>query len=237
MRADMLAQARRRRRSRRLADFGRYMIGDIVLRGERAVPRPQVGRHRRRARRATRSTTLVDIVRRRRPAHGAVAAARRRQRRRLGAPPGAVGRRPTSCSAAPTPAPTSTACSARPIPTRFLADSLRGRQLRARWSGRCTLMTDIPARLFGLRDRGRVEAGRARRPRRVRSRAPSARRRRALVFDLPGRASACSPIRSASYRVFVNGAETLVDGEPTGAVAGTVLRSGRDTTGPDLRWE
>jgi N-acyl-D-aspartate/D-glutamate deacylase len=32
-------------------------------------------------------------------------------------------------------------------------------------------------------------------------------------------------------RVLVNGVETIRDGEPTGARAGTVLRAGRDTTG------
>ena len=31
------------------------------------------------------------------------------------------------------------------------------------------------------------------------------------------------------HRVFVNGEETVTDGNPTGATAGSVLRSGRDT--------
>ena len=32
-------------------------------------------------------------------------------------------------------------------------------------------------------------------------------------------------------RVLVNGVETISDGAPTGARAGTILRAGRDTTG------
>ena len=43
-------------------------------------------------------------------------------------------------------------------PTRFLADCLRGRQLVS-LERAVQLMTDVPARLFGLRDRGRVEVG------------------------------------------------------------------------------
>ncbi len=54
------------------------------------------------------------------------------------------------------------------------------------------------------------------------------------VFDLPGASKRLLADPIGMHRVFVNGTETLVDGEPTGAVAGTVLRSGRDTTGPHL---
>ena len=54
-----------------------------------------------------------------------------------------------------------------PYTTRFLGDTLRGRKLvpieRA-----VQLITDVPARLFGLKDRGRLVEGCARRPRRLR---------------------------------------------------------------------
>jgi N-acyl-D-aspartate/D-glutamate deacylase len=45
-----------------------------------------------------------------------------------------------------------------PYPTRFLADCLRGRRLLT-MERAARLMTDIPARLFGLRDRGRLAVG------------------------------------------------------------------------------
>ena len=61
-----------------------------------------------------------------------------------------------------------------PYPTRFLDDCLRGRQLvpveRA-----VQLMTDVPARLFGLRGRGRLAVGYRGRCGRVRSRADRSR--------------------------------------------------------------
>ena len=103
---------------------------------------------------------------------------------------------PTSCSAAPTPAPTSTACCGAPYPTRFLADCLRGRQLLS-LERAVQLMTDVPARLFGLRDRGRIAVGCARRPRGVRSGHRRRRRRPASCSTSRVRACACSPIRSA----------------------------------------
>ncbi|HUJ64160.1 MAG TPA: amidohydrolase family protein, partial [Acidimicrobiales bacterium] len=45
-----------------------------------------------------------------------------------------------------------------PYPTRFLADTLRGRQLVS-LERAVQLMTDAPARLFGLVDRGRIQEG------------------------------------------------------------------------------
>jgi len=114
-----------------------------------------------------------------------------------------------------------------PYPTRFLADTLRGRRL-VTLERAVQLMTDVPARLFGLRDRGRlvegayadivvfdpeeVDGGTARR-----------------VHDLPGQSLRLTAPSYGVRRVLVNGIESVVDGEPTGTLSGTVLRSGRDT--------
>ena len=94
----------------------------------------------------------------RRPAHGPVADPARRRRRVVGAAPARCGPTTGPCSAAPTPAPTSTACAARPYTTRFLGDTLRGRKLVS-LERAVQLITDVPARLFGLQDRGRVAEG------------------------------------------------------------------------------
>src|ERR1700722_386506 len=110
-----------------------------------------------------------------------------------------------------------------PYPTRFLADTLRGRRL-VTLERAVQLMTDVPARLFGLRDRGRlvegayadivvfdpeeVDGGTARR-----------------VHDLPGQSLRLTAPSYGVRRVLVNGIESVVDGEPTGTLAGTVLPS------------
>jgi N-acyl-D-aspartate/D-glutamate deacylase len=114
-----------------------------------------------------------------------------------------------------------------PYPTRFLADTLRGRRLlpveRA-----VQLLTDAPARLFGLRGRGRIEAGAwadivVLDPATVDAGPPR------VATDLPGGSGRLlsSPIGVA--HVLVNGVEIVTDGATTGATPGTVLRSGRDT--------
>jgi N-acyl-D-aspartate/D-glutamate deacylase len=114
-----------------------------------------------------------------------------------------------------------------PYPTRFLADTLRGRKLVS-LERAVQLITDVPARLFGLRDRGQlregayadvvifdpdtINAGPARR-----------------VYDLPGDSLRLIASSSGVTSVFVNGVPSIADGEPTGALSGTVLRSGRNT--------
>jgi N-acyl-D-aspartate/D-glutamate deacylase len=115
-----------------------------------------------------------------------------------------------------------------PYPTRFLADTLHGtRPLPVERAVR--LMTDVPARLFGLRDRGRLAPGWCADvtvvdPELVGS-GPVRR-----AYDLPGGAYRLMSMPTGVVRVLVNGVETIRDGVPTHARPGVVLRSGRDTT-------
>jgi N-acyl-D-aspartate/D-glutamate deacylase len=97
-------------------------------------------------------------------------------------------------------------------------------------------LTDVPARLYGLRERGRVTEGWW---------------ADLLVFDpdtiapgvihtrtdLPAGAPRLYAEASGVLHVLVNGTEIATDGKASGETPGTVLRSGRDTvtvtaTGP-----
>jgi N-acyl-D-aspartate/D-glutamate deacylase len=112
-------------------------------------------------------------------------------------------------------------------PTRFLGDMLRGRKLIPVEQA-VRLMTQVPAELFGLRDRGTLEVGRMADvvvidPETVGS--ESAR----MVADLPG---GCERLTAGSFgveRVLVNGTAVVEKGEAVGATPGTLLRSGIDT--------
>jgi N-acyl-D-aspartate/D-glutamate deacylase len=114
-----------------------------------------------------------------------------------------------------------------PYPTQFLADCLRGRKLlpveRA-----VQLLTQAPARLFGLRERGELREGWAADvavldPARVGA-GPVER-----AEDLPGNSWRLISRSTGVARVLVNGQPIVADGESTGRVPGTLLRSGRDT--------
>ncbi|HEX2576424.1 MAG TPA: amidohydrolase family protein, partial [Aquihabitans sp.] len=114
-----------------------------------------------------------------------------------------------------------------PFPTRFLADTLRGRKLVS-LERAVQLMTEVPARLFGLRDRGLLAEGFHADvvvvdPETVGSELAE------LVHDLPGDSPRLTADSTGVVRVLVNGVTTVVDGVATGELPGRVLRSGRDT--------
>ncbi|WP_328888518.1 N-acyl-D-amino-acid deacylase family protein [Streptomyces sp. NBC_00316] len=114
-----------------------------------------------------------------------------------------------------------------PYTTRFLGDCLRGRRL-VPLEHAVRMLTDDPARLFGLRDRGRIQEGFHADlvlfdPERIDA-GPAT-----LVHDLPGDSPRLDSKAIGIVSVRVNGVETLREDKVTGAVPGTVLRSGRDT--------
>jgi N-acyl-D-aspartate/D-glutamate deacylase len=111
--------------------------------------------------------------------------------------------------------------------TSMLGDAVRARGLLS-WEQAVRQLTDIPARLYGLRDRGRLVPGAF---------------ADVVVFDpttighsavrtrddLPGGASRLYAEATGICHVLVNGTEIARDGEFTGATPGSILRSGRDT--------
>lgn len=112
-------------------------------------------------------------------------------------------------------------------PTSFLADCLRRRRL-VPMERAIQMMTEAPAKLFGLADRGLVREGMQADlfifdPETVGSEPAT------LVNDLPGGSPRLIADAIGVVRVLVNGVETIVDGAPTGRLPGTLLRSGRDT--------
>ena len=95
------------------------------------------------------------------------------------------------------------------------------------------LLADVPARLYGLAERGRVERGWhadlvVLDPGRVGSDEV------AMRFDLPGGAGRLYAGSQGVDHVLVNGRPIVTDGAVTTERAGTLLRSGRDTYTPAL---
>jgi N-acyl-D-aspartate/D-glutamate deacylase len=111
--------------------------------------------------------------------------------------------------------------------TSMLGEGVRKRGLLS-WEEAVHQLTDVPARLYGLRGRGRLapdyaadvvlfDPGRVGQlPERTRA-------------DLPGGASRLYAEAEGIERVLVNGTEIVTGGSFTGALPGAVLRSGRDT--------
>ncbi|MBW2500873.1 MAG: amidohydrolase family protein [Deltaproteobacteria bacterium] len=114
-----------------------------------------------------------------------------------------------------------------PYPTMFLADVLRGRRLVS-IERAVEMLTSEPAALFGLRGRGRIEVGSQADlvlldPSRVDATPTRA------VEDLPDGSLRLVSDPIGINQVIVNGQIVVEGGEATGAVAGRLLRSGRDT--------
>jgi N-acyl-D-aspartate/D-glutamate deacylase len=111
--------------------------------------------------------------------------------------------------------------------TQLLGGGVRQRGLLS-WEEAVHQLTDVPARLYGIRERGRLAAGwRADvvvfDPQSVAT-GPTYMR-----FDLPGGAGRLYADAVGIDHVLVNGAPIVEGTELTGATPGTVLRSGRDT--------
>ena len=112
-------------------------------------------------------------------------------------------------------------------PTRVLGEVVRERGLLTVEEA-VEMMTDRPARHYGLHDRGRIEPGFHADlvvfdPSTVAS-GPAE-----LVADLPGGGGRLVAGSVGVDHVLVAGVEVVADGRPTAARPGRVLRSGRDT--------
>ncbi|MCY3578425.1 MAG: amidohydrolase family protein [bacterium] len=114
-----------------------------------------------------------------------------------------------------------------PYTTAFLGDCLRGRRL-ASLETAIHMLTDAPARLFGLRERGRIEQGWHADlvvfdPDTVDSGAMR------MVDDLPGGSPRLFADAVGVDHVLVNGMPIVSGGNAIDVRPGTLLRSGRDT--------
>jgi N-acyl-D-aspartate/D-glutamate deacylase len=114
-----------------------------------------------------------------------------------------------------------------PYTTQFLGDCLRGRKLVS-LERAVQMLTQEPAALFGLRDRGTLTEGAVADvvvldPETVGAGDAS------MVHDLPGDTPRLFAEAIGVRRVYVNGRAVAADGVLTGELPGTVLRSGHDT--------
>ncbi|SDL13592.1 N-acyl-D-amino-acid deacylase family protein [Streptomyces indicus] len=114
-----------------------------------------------------------------------------------------------------------------PYTTRFIGDCLRGRKLTTLEQA-VKMLTDDPAQLFGLIDRGRIQEGYFADlvlfdPEKIDA------GKATLVHDLPGDSPRLDSKAIGVNAVWVNGVEAIREDRVTGAVPGKVLRSGQDT--------
>lgn len=114
-----------------------------------------------------------------------------------------------------------------PYTTTFLGDCLRGRKLVS-VERAVQMMTDVPAKLFGLKDRGRIEVG-AHADIVIFDPDTVGCGEVKMVNDLPGESSRLFAEAIGVHRVMVNGSVIIEEGKPTDIMPGKVLRSGSDT--------
>ena len=114
-----------------------------------------------------------------------------------------------------------------PYTTQWLGDSLRGRKL-VNLETAIHLLTDRPARLFGLTKRGQVQPGWYADlvifdPETIDSEPLR------MLDDLPGGSARLYSAAVGIQSVFCNGVPIVEDGQNSGALPGKIMRSGRDT--------
>lgn len=114
-----------------------------------------------------------------------------------------------------------------PYTTQWLGDCIRGRKLTT-MERAVQHLTEAPAQLFGLKDRGHIAEGYFADlvlfdPETVGAGAIQ------LVNDLPGGTGRLVADAVGVKRVMVGGVDIVVDGVATDARPGQIIRSGQDT--------
>lgn len=114
-----------------------------------------------------------------------------------------------------------------PYTTQWIGDCIRGRKLTS-MERAIQHLTDAPAQLFGLKDRGRIAVGYHADlvlfdPETIDAGSIE------LVSDLPGDTGRLMAEAIGVHRVIVGGVDIVVDGVPTDALPGRIIRSGADT--------